>query len=78
MLFFILLSVAQFIYRKKCFSLKIIRKVNKVAYYDKDKILRLLKTEEEKFTREHSGSKELFEKSKVNYIDGVPMLWMVR
>ena len=45
---------------------------------EKEKVKELLKTEEERFNREHPISRKLFERAKNSLYSGVPMNWMVR
>ncbi|MBD8006283.1 aspartate aminotransferase family protein [Bacillus norwichensis] len=45
---------------------------------NKEKLAQLLEKELELFEKKHPKSKELFEQAKSNYIDGVPMNWMVK
>lgn len=45
---------------------------------DRSRLERLLETEEQKFMQEHPKSHELFQRARVHWQGGVPMLWMMR
>jgi glutamate-1-semialdehyde 2,1-aminomutase len=45
---------------------------------DRDRLIRQLETEQERFVKSHPKSRELFERAKKSLLAGVPMSWMVK
>ena len=62
----------------KYFYIKIHFKRNSSAMIDKTRVEKLLEKESELFVKAHPNSFNLHKEAEKNFIDGVPMNWMVK